>query len=235
MRARSASLDGIGGALLLGGARRCSSPGASAPSRCTPAGDEARKLREAVQRSAILAALNDAHAPFGAAAQRAAPGRPDARRPRARRRRRARPTPASADDPEVARRRQLDACASSAPPAGSASQGSGWVARARTWWSPTPTSSPARTTPPSALDGGPELDATAVHYDPRNDLALLEVPGLDAPALELAERPRKGDRRRGDRLSRERAADLRRRRGSGAPGVVTQPGLLRSRPGPAAR
>jgi S1-C subfamily serine protease len=42
------------------------------------------------------------------------------------------------------------------------------------------------------LEGGPELDATAVHYDPRNDLALLEVEGLDAPALALVDQPRKG-------------------------------------------
>jgi S1-C subfamily serine protease len=43
-----------------------------------------------------------------------------------------------------------------------------------------------------SLEGGAELDASAVHYDTRNDLALLEVAGLDAPALELVEHPRKG-------------------------------------------
>jgi S1-C subfamily serine protease len=44
-----------------------------------------------------------------------------------------------------------------------------------------------------SVDGGPEVEAIAVHYDPRNDLAVLAAPGLGAEPLELAERPRKGD------------------------------------------
>ena len=43
-----------------------------------------------------------------------------------------------------------------------------------------------------ALEGGDELEATAVHYDPRNDLAILAVPGLERPPLDLAESRRKG-------------------------------------------
>ncbi len=43
-----------------------------------------------------------------------------------------------------------------------------------------------------APDGGAALDATAVHYDTRNDLAVLAVSGLEAPALELAGRAPKG-------------------------------------------
>ncbi|HET9737946.1 MAG TPA: MarP family serine protease [Solirubrobacteraceae bacterium] len=44
------------------------------------------------------------------------------------------------------------------------------------------------------LPGGrdPGLDAQAVHFDPRNDLAVLRVPGLDAPALQLAPDPESG-------------------------------------------
>jgi S1-C subfamily serine protease len=38
----------------------------------------------------------------------------------------------------------------------------------------------------------PSLDATAIAFDPRNDLAVLRVDGLDAPALPLAESPRPG-------------------------------------------
>ena len=40
--------------------------------------------------------------------------------------------------------------------------------------------------------GLPELDAQAVHYDPRNDLAILSVFGLGLEALPLAESPRSG-------------------------------------------
>ena len=44
------------------------------------------------------------------------------------------------------------------------------------------------------LPGGhdPGLNAQAVHFDPRNDLAVLRVPGLDAPALEIAPDPKSG-------------------------------------------
>jgi S1-C subfamily serine protease len=38
----------------------------------------------------------------------------------------------------------------------------------------------------------PGLDATAIAFDTRNDVALLRVPGLDAPALELADNPKSG-------------------------------------------
>jgi len=33
---------------------------------------------------------------------------------------------------------------------------------------------------------GPRLSASAIHFDPRNDVAVLRVNGLDAPALSLA-------------------------------------------------
>ena len=38
----------------------------------------------------------------------------------------------------------------------------------------------------------PGIDAQAVSFDARNDLAVLRVPGLDAPALGLVETPRSG-------------------------------------------
>ena len=38
----------------------------------------------------------------------------------------------------------------------------------------------------------PGIDAEAVHFDPRNDVAVLRVPGLQAPALPLAASPRAG-------------------------------------------
>ena len=43
------------------------------------------------------------------------------------------------------------------------------------------------------VDGrGPGLDATAVHFDARNDVAVLRVDGLDRPALRLAGEPESG-------------------------------------------
>ena len=39
---------------------------------------------------------------------------------------------------------------------------------------------------------GPSLDATLVHFDPRNDVAVLSVSGLDLPALQLAPEPASG-------------------------------------------
>ena len=41
--------------------------------------------------------------------------------------------------------------------------------------------------------GAPELEAEAVHYDPRNDLAILRGRGLGLPPLPLAEDPQRGD------------------------------------------
>jgi S1-C subfamily serine protease len=43
-------------------------------------------------------------------------------------------------------------------------------------------------TPP----GGGELGAETVHYDPANDLAVLQVDGLSAPALPLVSAPERG-------------------------------------------
>jgi S1-C subfamily serine protease len=38
----------------------------------------------------------------------------------------------------------------------------------------------------------PGLSAQAIHFDPRNDLAVLRVDGLDAPALDVAPDPKSG-------------------------------------------
>ena len=38
----------------------------------------------------------------------------------------------------------------------------------------------------------PGIEAEAVHFDPRNDIAVLRVRGLQAPALALADSPRTG-------------------------------------------
>ena len=77
--------------------------------------------------------------------------------------------------------------------------------------------------------GGETLDASALHYEPRNDLAVLRVSGLAGTALELAAKPRKGTVSAADRLSRERSADAL----GCAPrqdGDRREPGLLWPRP-----
>ncbi len=199
-------LDGIGGALLLAALALLLGWGFGRR-RAARERRPGRDLRHAVQRSAILGAAQRRAAALGPAAQRAAPGRPDARRPRPRRRRRARRTHGSSTSDRTSARRAARPCACSAPPAASGS-------RARAG-SPGPglvvtnahvVAGEDDTT--VNLEGGPELDATAVHYDTRNDLAVLAVAGPRRAGAGARRAAAQGDRRRGDRLPGERPADL---------------------------
>ena len=45
-------------------------------------------------------------------------------------------------------------------------------------------------------ENGADIDANAVYYDPGNDLALLEAPGLDAPSSRSRRRSPRGPRPR---------------------------------------
>ena len=154
-------------------------------------GAEGRKLREAVQQSTILAALNDALPPSGPLLNVLRRVDPD--------RRRARPAGATSarrvrvwSTSRACGRRAIPRCASWAPPAASASParvGSPGHGLVVTNAHVVAGEDDTTVTP----DGGEALDAVAVHYDPRNDLAILRVDGLGSPALELAARPRKGD------------------------------------------
>ena len=75
-------------------------------------------------------------------------------------------------------------------------EGSGWVARPGVVV--TNAHVVAGQDDTQVLPGGrdPGLDAQAVHFDPRNDLAVLRVPGLDAPrSNRLATRSRAPRRR----------------------------------------
>jgi S1-C subfamily serine protease len=179
-------VDAAGGALLLAalglalawlfGAVALNAPGA-------------KDLRQAVQRSSILRALNDTFPPSGGllnilnrvdprvAIDGPSPGvgPPDSR---------------LAQDPEVAAGEESvvkvlgTAC-------GLGVEGSGWVA------APGLVVTNAHvvageedtTVTPS---GGSALDATPVHFDPTNDLALLRVGSLDSPALRLVREPASG-------------------------------------------
>jgi S1-C subfamily serine protease len=150
----------------------------------------AKGLRTAVQQSAILRALNDAFPPSSGlinALNRIDPRisitgpSPDVAAPNSR----------IARDPEV--RAAADSVVRILGTAcGLGVEGSGWVAapgvvvtNAHVVAGETDTT----VTPP---DTGSALDATAVHYDPRNDLAVLRVGGLDEPSLTLAPEVRSG-------------------------------------------
>ncbi len=150
----------------------------------------AKDLRKAVQRSAILRALNDAFPPTSSiikALNRIDPriavsgpdpnvGPPDSK---------------IAGDPEVTGAEDSvvkvlgTAC-------GLGVSGSGWVAapglvvtNAHVIAGETDTS----VTPPGSDS---QLDATPVHYDPSNDLALLQVDGLAGDSLPFAAQARSG-------------------------------------------
>jgi S1-C subfamily serine protease len=153
-------------------------------------GPEQRGLREAVQRSAILAALNDALPPSGPLLNvlRRVDPRPEVDGPNANV---GPPDPRIAADPDVQRAGNSvvkvlgTAC-------GLGVEGSGWVAGPELVVTNAHVVAGEDDTTITPRAGSPELDATAVHYEPRNDLALLRVPGLALAPLRLVPDPRRG-------------------------------------------
>ena len=155
--------------------------GSPAPSRSRrPA---RASFRKDIQRSAILGELNELLPPSGPilnalVARRPVPAAfagPEARRPAA-----------DTADPARPRRAARAARASSrcsAPPAGSRVQGSGWVAAPRPGRDERARRRGRRTTrrSRSPADHGSTPRPTA--FDPHNDVAVLRVDGLGAPAL----------------------------------------------------
>lgn len=180
--------DGVGGAILLAALALlvCWGFGAVA---LNAGGSSARQLREAVQRSGILGVLNDALPPSGPLLNvlRRVDPTPTVRGPDAEV---APPDRRVVDDPEVAA-----AGGSSVRVLGTACglgvAGSGWLAAPQVVVTNAHVVAGEDDTTVS-LDGGEEFEAAAVHYDPRNDLAILSVPGLDAPGLDLAQNTSKG-------------------------------------------
>jgi S1-C subfamily serine protease len=174
-------LDGVGGAALvgalglgliwIGGAVALHTPGAS-------------DLREPIQRSAILQELNERLPPSGPILQALArfdpfphiegpsPDVPP-------------PTAAIARDPDVERAGESvvkvlgTAC-------GLGVQGSGWVGGDGVIVTNAHVVAGQDDTTVQVRGEGPRLDAQAIWFDPRNDLAILRAPGLSgAPALRL--------------------------------------------------
>jgi S1-C subfamily serine protease len=181
-----ALIDGIGGAVLIaalalglawiGGAVALQAPGS-------------RDLRRQIQRSAILSRLNEVLPPSGPflnALARADPfprvRGPDARVPA--------PTRGILADRDV-RRAGRSVVKIRGTACGLGVQGSGWVAGPGLVVTNAHVVAGQDDTT-AALEGGPNHDAQAVAYDPHNDVAVLRVDGLDAPALRQNRRQRVG-------------------------------------------
>jgi hypothetical protein len=167
-------VDGVGGGVLvaclglflvwIAGAVALQTPGA-------------RELREPIQRSAILRQLNAVLPPSGPVLQALArvDPFPTIRGPSANV---PPPNPRIARDPEVrAAGRSVVRVLGTA--CGLGVQGSGWVARERLVVTNAHVVAGQDDTTVQLRGEGPSLDAETVWYDPRNDLAILRVPGLE--------------------------------------------------------
>jgi Trypsin-like peptidase domain/Colicin V production protein len=176
-------VDGIAGAVLvgclalafawIGGAVALHTPGAS-------------ELREPIQRSTILRELNERLPPSGPVLQalarfdpfpRVQGPEPDVRPPDA----------AIARDPDVHRAgRSVVKVLGTA--CGLGVQGSGWVAGDGVVVTNAHVVAGQEDTTVQVRGEGPRLDAEAIWFDPRNDLAILRVEGVSgAPSLRMNE------------------------------------------------
>jgi S1-C subfamily serine protease len=185
---RLGALDGVGGGLLLaclalglawiGGAVALQTPGAN-------------ELREPIQRSAILRELNGHLPPTGPILQAFArfDPFPQVTGPRADV---PEPTARIARDPQVrAAGRSVVRVLGTA--CGLGVQGSGWVAGDGIVVTNAHVVAGQDDTTVQVEGDGPRLDARAIWFDSRNDLAVLRAPGLSGvPALRLNRDPREG-------------------------------------------
>lgn len=187
-RTHSRAFDSVGGAALLAALAFAAAWVFGSVALNVP-GQNTRGLREAVQRSSILVALNEAFPPSGPllnTLRRIDPRRtvrgPEADVPA--------PDQRLLEDPELA-----GASESVVRVTGSACglgiEGSGWVA------SPEVVVTNAHVVAGQddtavTTTGGDELDADVVHYEPKNDLAVLSVPGLEGAPLSLDSQASKG-------------------------------------------
>jgi S1-C subfamily serine protease len=180
------ALDGAGGAALFAALALLLAWVFGAVALHTPG---ARELRPAVQQSEILNALNDVLPPSGPilnVLNRIDPtprvDGPEARVPP--------PDEGIARDPEV-RAAGGSVVRVLGTACGLGVAGSGWVGEPGVVVTNAHVVSGQDDTSVVTQDGT-ELDATAIHYEPRNDLALLSVDGLGAPPLPIAQLAQKG-------------------------------------------
>jgi S1-C subfamily serine protease len=181
-----ASADGVGGAVLLAALALGLAWVFGAVALHTPG---ARELRSDVQRSVILRELNEVLPPSGPVLQvlnRIDPT-PQVRGPEARV-----PAPESgiARDPDVGEAgRSVVRVLGTA--CGLGVSGSGWVAEPGLVVTNAHVVAGQDDTTIATRDGA-ELDATPVHYEPKNDLAVLRVDDLTKPSLGVARTARRG-------------------------------------------
>ncbi len=184
----SAWLDGLGGAALLGALGLLLAWALGAAALNSPGPGE-RDLRHALQSSRILTALNDVLPPSGPLLNvlRHIDPTPTIRGPNANVRA---PDRAIANDPDVQRAGDSvvkvlgTAC-------GLGIEGSGWVAGSGLVVTNAHVVAGEDDTTVTTRSGA-TLDASAVHYEPLNDLAILRAEGLEAPSLRLAPRVPRG-------------------------------------------
>jgi len=181
----AAALDGAGGALLTA----CVGLGIVWVLGAVALGSGG-ELRQAVQRSFVLQRLNTLLPPAGgllATLERLDPfPRIDGPEVRVEA-----PAEGIVSDPQV------DAAAGSVVKVlgnacGLGVEGSGWVAGSELVVTNAHVVAGQEDTRVLLAGREPGLDAEAVAFDPRNDVAVLRVPGLQAPALTLAGSPRAG-------------------------------------------
>ena len=180
-------VDGLGGALLSGAVALGLAWLAGAVALQTPG---ARTFRDEIQRSSILQALNDALPPSGPVLNALARFDPFPRidgpsagvpAPRA----------AIARDPQVRAagdsvvKIQGTAC-------GLGVEGTGWIAGDGVVVTNAHVVAGQEDTTVQVGGLGPRLDAQAIAFNPRNDIAVLRVEGLQGRALPLARRARSG-------------------------------------------
>jgi S1-C subfamily serine protease len=181
-----AVVDGIAGAVLIGAVGLGLAWIGGAVALQTPG---ARNLRKDIQRSAILRGLNDVLPPSGPvlnALSRVDPF-PRVEGPQARV-----PAPSRgilADRDVRAARRSVVRVQGTA--CGLAVEGSGWVAGSELVVTNAHVVAGQDDTTVE-LEGGQNLDAQALVFDPRNDIAVLRASGLGAPPLRRASRAESG-------------------------------------------
>jgi S1-C subfamily serine protease len=187
-RAATRRLDSAGGTVLLGALALTVTWVFGAVALNLP-GQNTREVREAVQRSSILAQLNDFAPPSGGflnALRRIDPVRP-VRGPEADV---AAPDSRILSDPEV-EAAGLSVVRVTGSACGLGVTGSGWIAGPEIVVTNAHVVAGQDDTQVTGTDGT-TLEASALHYEPKNDLAVLSVPGLGGTPLALNPKPRMG-------------------------------------------